>query len=116
MNRKTFVRKFILMGLRAKDKLLNENKKLYPKAVHIQFDDMETFEHTKCKPLSITLAVEEKTRRILDYQVSQMPAKGLLAEISRKKYGLKLINPSRTNLISTNDWNKLRLLLSIFNI
>jgi len=89
MNRKTFVRKFILMGLRAKDKILNENKKLYPKAVHIQFDDMETFEHTKCKPLSITLAVEEKTRRILDYQVSQMPAKGLLAEISRKKYGLR---------------------------
>ena len=89
INRKTFVRKFILMGLRAKEKLLKENKIQYPKSINIQFDDMETFEHTKCKPLSITLAVEEKSRRILDYQVSQMPAKGLLAEISRKKYGLR---------------------------
>jgi hypothetical protein len=50
---------------------------------------METFEHTKCKPLSITLAVEEKTRRILGFQVSKMPAKGLLAKISRKKYGVR---------------------------
>jgi transposase-like protein len=89
INRKTFIRKFILMGLRAKEKLHKENNLLYPKATNIQFDDMETFEHTKCKPLSITLAVEEKSRRILDYQVSQMPAKGLLAEISRKKYGLR---------------------------
>ena len=48
---------------------------------------METFEHTKCKPLSITLAVESETRRILDFEVSQMPAKGLLAKISVKKYG-----------------------------
>jgi len=89
INRKTFVRKFILMGFRAKEKLLKENKELYPKSINLQFDDMETFEHTKCKPLSITLAVEESSRRILDYQVSQMPAKGLLAKISRKKYGLR---------------------------
>lgn len=89
IDRKTFVRKFIFMGHRAKDKLRKENQLLYSKSQNIQFDDMETFEHTKCKPLSITLAVEEKSRRILDYQVSQMPAKGLLAEISRKKYGLR---------------------------
>ena len=87
INRKTFVRKFIQMGYRAKEKLLFENKSLYPKSMKIQFDDMETFEHTKCKPISITLAVEEKTRRILDYQVSRMPAKGLLTHIAQKKYG-----------------------------
>lgn len=86
ISRKTVVRKFILMGERAFFKLQKYNLK-FPKSTHIQFDDMETFEHTKCKPLSITLAVEEKTRRVLDFQVSQMPAKGLLAEISRKKYG-----------------------------
>ena len=86
INRKTFVRKFIFMGALAKEKLIKTNRS-QPKAIEIQFDDMETFEHTKCKPLSITLAVEEKTRRILHYEVAQMPAKGLLAEISRKKYG-----------------------------
>jgi hypothetical protein len=53
----------------------------------IQFDDMETFEHTKCKPLSISLAVEEGSRRILGVSVSRMAANGKLAARSRKKYG-----------------------------
>jgi hypothetical protein len=44
-------------------------------------------EHTKCKPLSVSLAVEKKTRRILGFEVSIIPAAGHLAEISRKKYG-----------------------------
>lgn len=89
INRKTFIRKFIVMGHRAKEKFLLENRKNYQKSLHIQFDDMETFEHTKCKPLSITIAVEENTRRILDYQVSQMSAKGLLTKIALKKYGYR---------------------------
>lgn len=88
INRKTIVRKFKFMGAHAEIKLSQFNQKL-PQAQAIQFDDMETFEHTKCKPLSITLAVEEKTRRILGFEVSQMPAKGLLAAISRKKYGIR---------------------------
>lgn len=48
---------------------------------------METFEHSKLKPLSITLAVEHPSRRILGFAVSQMPAKGPLALRSRAKYG-----------------------------
>ena len=53
----------------------------------IQFDDLETSEHSKCKPLSVTLAVEPRSRKILGFQVSQMPAKGRLASIARAKYG-----------------------------
>lgn len=53
----------------------------------IQFDDMESSEHTKLKPLSIPMVVDEKSRRILAFDVVSMPAKGLLAEVSRKKYG-----------------------------
>lgn len=52
-----------------------------------QFDEMETHEHTKLKPLSIALAVCEQSRKILGFKVASMPAKGLLAEKSRKKYG-----------------------------
>lgn len=52
----------------------------------VTFDEMETFEHTKCKPLSIAVAVT-KDRRLLSVRVAQMPAKGPLAEISRRKYG-----------------------------
>ena len=53
----------------------------------VQFDDLETFEHTKCKPLSVSMAVMNHKRAILGYAVSTMPAKGKLAHISRKKYG-----------------------------
>lgn len=58
-----------------------------PLAKTIEFDDLETFEHTKCKPLSVTLAVESGSRRILAIEVSRMPANGLLAKKSRAKYG-----------------------------
>lgn len=60
-----------------------------PKSIAIQFDDMESFEHTKLKPVSIPLVVDAKTREILSYDVAQMPAKGLIAAISRKKYGYR---------------------------
>ena len=58
-----------------------------PKSDHVQFDDMETSEHTKLKPLSISLLVGHPLRIVIAYDVAQMPAKGLLAELSRKKYG-----------------------------
>jgi len=53
----------------------------------IQFDDMETFDHTKMKPVSIPLVVDSKTRLILGIDAAQMPAKGPLAAKSRQKYG-----------------------------
>jgi len=85
-NRKTIERKFIWMGRRAIAMLPYFQYGL-PQIDHIQFDDMETFVHTKCKPLSITLAVAHPGRRILGFRVSDMPAKGKLARISVKKYG-----------------------------
>ena len=53
------------------------------------FDEMETFEHSKCKPLSIGVSVEYESRRILSMKVASMPAKGLLAKKARKKYGYR---------------------------
>ena len=53
----------------------------------IQFDDLETSEHTKLKPLSIALAVDPETRKIVGFQVSRMPARGLQAKVALKKYG-----------------------------
>lgn len=88
INRKTVDRKLIFMAARAKRKLEELNQKSIKVKV-IEFDDMETFEHTKCKPLSIALAVDSKTRWILGFEVSQMPCKGLLAKTSVKKYGYR---------------------------
>lgn len=97
INRKTIVRKMIFRGILAEKELRKFNQQK-PSPTHMQFDDMETFEHTKLKPLSITLAVEEKTRRILGFKVAQMPAKGLLAAISRKKYGRRTDERSKARI------------------
>lgn len=71
---------------------LNQQKYLLKRFIHnpilsVQIDEMETHEHTKLKPLSIALAVHGKTREILGYQISQMPARGPQTEISVRKYG-----------------------------
>lgn len=87
LHRITIVRKANFLGIKAKSKLCAFNKRK-PRAREIEFDDLETFEHTKCKPISVTLVVETKTRRILDFEVSRMPAKGLLVE-KAKKYGYR---------------------------
>jgi len=87
LNRKTVERSFLLQSLEAEFELKADNLQK-PKAQVIEFDDLETFEHSKCKPLSVTIAVEHKTRRILGLEVSSMPANGLLVEAARK-YGYR---------------------------
>ncbi len=88
VNKKTIVRKFIFLGIQA-HLLLKASNQRNPASNIVEFDDLETFEHSKCKPLSVTMAVESGSRRILGFRVSRMPAKGLLAAISRKKYGIR---------------------------
>ena len=88
LNRKTVARKLVLLGEEAEEKFHAANL-LHEKCRVIEFDDMETFEHTRCKPLSITLAVQKQTERILGFEISSMAAKGLLVERARK-YGLRV--------------------------
>lgn len=90
INKKTVVRKFELIGEHALSGIMS-NIHLKKKVItRFQFDDMESFEHTKCKPLSMTIAVEEKTRFIIGFRVASMPAKGLLTKKAFKKYGRRL--------------------------
>ncbi len=88
LNRKTIKRKQKYLA-RVCEYELNKENSQKPLATQVEFDDLETFEHTKCKPVSVTLMVEHKTRRILGFEVAQMPAKGKLAPISRRKYGYR---------------------------
>lgn len=86
ISRVTVARKLVFLGEDSKKR--TQKKSLSrPTVTEVQFDDLESFEHTKCKPLSVTMAVESHTRIILGFKVSVMPAKGHLAAISRKKYG-----------------------------
>lgn len=58
-----------------------------PLASNVQFDDMISFEHSKMKPLSVTVITDADRWRILGVTVAQIPASGPLAAKSRKKYG-----------------------------
>lgn len=84
---KTVARKLRFLGAQAR---AENEKDLVPfkscKLKSVQFDDLETSEHTKCKPLSVSLAVAPRSRKILGFSVSQMPAKGLLVKIAKRKY------------------------------
>jgi len=81
----TVARILKVMAREARHRNAHFRKSLSPNTV--VFDEMETFEHTKCKPVSIVIAVEEGSRKIIALEAAQMPAKGLLAKVSCRKYG-----------------------------
>ncbi len=56
-------------------------------SAHVQLDDMETYEHTKLKPISVPILVCKTMRYVYGVDAAAMPAKGLTAALSRKKYG-----------------------------
>ena len=88
VNPKTVIRRFRFLAEQAHFKQALYLKEFEKSPLsELQFDDLETSEHTKLKPLSVALAVEPKHRKIIGFQVSRMPAKGLLAKKSVRKYG-----------------------------
>ncbi len=86
VNPKTVAKKLAFLGHICRKKLAEEVVK-YGSITTIQFDELQTIHHTKCKPLSVAMAVSKKERKILGFEVSIMPATGYLSDISRKKYG-----------------------------
>lgn len=64
-----------------------EGTSLVQKIEEAQFDELETIEHSKLKPVSIALVVERKTRKIIGICASQMAPKGVHAKKALKKYG-----------------------------
>jgi transposase-like protein len=86
LHRTTVARKLAFLA-RVSQERQQQLQRTLPKISHVQFDDLITVEHTKCKPLAISLAVEAPSRRILGFEVSRIPASGPLAELSRRKYG-----------------------------
>ncbi len=90
VSRVTVVRKFRFQAERAKLEHEAWLKSLPKHEIkEVQFDDLETSEHTKCKPLSVALAVEPKSRKVLSFKLSAMPARGPLAKIALKRYGYR---------------------------
>ena len=91
ITRRTVVRKFIFLAERARkdhQTFLESLRVEGGTITRIYFDEMESFERSKCLPVSIPLAVTQD-RKVLGLRVCSMPAKGHLASISRKKYGFR---------------------------
>lgn len=61
-----------------------------PLASNVQFDDLISFEHSKMKPLSVTVITDADRWRIIGVTVAQIPASGHIAAKSRKKYGKRV--------------------------
>ena len=61
----------------------------------VQFDDLITFEHTKCKPLTVPVAIVAGTRVPIAFGVASIPANGHIAAIARKRYGKRKDNSRR---------------------
>jgi transposase-like protein len=94
VNRKTVVRKIKFLAYKARriheTQLTNGNIKI----AQVQFDEMETFEHTRMKPVTIALAVEYywdghcyRTGRIVDAIAAPMYYKSRNAIRAQEKYG-----------------------------
>lgn len=90
-NRKTIQRKFVLLSGWAKSahvKALESGRGT--RTSDIQFDEMQSFEHTRLKPLSIALAVCNTSSNILAIEVGNLPYQGRLAQVALKKYGPRI--------------------------
>ena len=70
VNRKTVIRKFLfLAALTRQFHKAYVQKGLLP-THHAQFDEMESFEHTRLKPVTIAVVVNAKSGEIIDAKVA----------------------------------------------
>lgn len=91
---RTIARRVVRFGQCTKENLAHY-RATRPKVSVLLFDEMESFEHSNCKPLTMPIAVEEKTRKILALRVGAIAAKGMLAKESVKKYGKRICERKR---------------------
>lgn len=89
VSRKTVERKLIVMAAVSRHKIKRSEESWFGQFKKIQLDDLITKEKSKLKPLSVTIAIDEISRRILAVEVSQIPAFGHLAQTAIKKYGTR---------------------------
>jgi transposase-like protein len=87
INRKTVERRLPFLARRCRRKNDLSLASMKGRIHNIQLDDLITKENSKLKPLSVSIAVDEDTRKILAVEVSRIPAFGHLSKIALKKYG-----------------------------
>jgi hypothetical protein len=92
IDKKTVERKIVWLANQAK---IAHQTRLYDpnsacnRVSHVQLDEMETFESSRLKPLSITIAIDADSGFVFALDVAIMNCHGKLAPKSREKYGLR---------------------------
>lgn len=89
LHRRTVSRKLLYLGRLAQNVHDARIKLGLFKTNHIQFDEMETFEHTIRKPVSIAIAVCSHTGHIIDTSVATIKSHGKGTEKATEKYGYR---------------------------
>lgn len=92
IDKKTIERKIVWLANQAKiahQNRLYDSNSISNHVAHIQLDELETFESSRLKPLSVTIAIDAETGFIFALDVATMNAKGKIATKSREKYGLR---------------------------
>lgn len=84
INKNTVARKIVFLAKKAQK--AHEVFLKNTKTSFVQFDEMETYEHTKLKPLSIAIAVRAKTGQIISTSVATMKPRGRYSEDARRVY------------------------------
>jgi hypothetical protein len=88
INRKTVARRVPYLAKKSK-LLIEESRAQNLQTREIYIDELITFEHTRCKPVAVCMAVS-KERKFLSLAASPMPAIGKkLKKIALKKYGIR---------------------------
>lgn len=91
ISKNTVNRYFNLLGDFCKEEFDQGHREevLDPWCETIQFDEMETYDHSRLRPLAIAVAVNERTRKILSFEVSVMKPKCKLKAESFAKFGFR---------------------------
>lgn len=90
VSRRTVEKKLPYLGKKYKQKNKVFLERYFSqKTSSILLDDLITKENSKLKPLSVSIAVDDKSRIMLGAKVSQIPAFGHLSKIALKKYGYR---------------------------
>ena len=87
VNRKTVIRKFLFLAALTRQFHKAYVQKGLLSTHHAQFDEMESFEHTRLKPVTIAVVVNAKSGEIIDAKVASLSYKGPLAAFAFQKYG-----------------------------
>ena len=90
ISRTTLVRQIRLLAQEARERHWRALLKCVSSTgqfANVQFDDLHTFELSKCKLTSLCVVVDADEQFILSHSVAQMPASSPLAAASSNKYG-----------------------------